>query len=317
MLSGRIFVTGGAGFLARGLYRRSQREHWPCTWTAFSRDDGKHVALQRQYPEVRCIRGDVAGDRDYLKAAIAGHDTVIHAAAVKYVDRAEFAVADTLRVNVHGSENVAYAALHAGIATVVGISTDKACRPVNLYGATKMAMERLFAEANDWGDTRFQLVRYGNVVGSTGSVIPMFKRQLEETGKVRVTNPAMTRFWMSVDEAIDVILLAVNHAQRGAVVVPSVRAMSMANLVSAVGAMRDQIEVIGERPGEKRHENLVHFEESVRVKRCWLEPNQHFELLPVGSPQVTEEPFTIVSNQPHEWVEPDEMRAMIADAEGV
>lgn len=285
MLEGRIFVTGAAGFLGRALLRRAEREDWPCTFTGFSRDDAKHVAVMRRFPHIRFIRGDVGcTPLDLLAAAMRGHDLVIHAAAVKYVDLAETNVFDTVRVNVHGSENVALAAIAAGVPQVVGISTDKAAKPVNIYGATKMAMERLFVEADRMGtDTRFALCRYGNVVGSTGSVIPKFKEQLARTGEVLVTNPDMTRFWMGVEEAIDVIVLAATMASRGSTVIPIPKAATIMQVVhAAVGV--EHVRIVGTRPGEKLHEDLLGEEESVRAVRRDLEGLSFYELQPPGEP---------------------------------
>ncbi len=311
-LEGKVFVTGGTGFLARGHYRRARREMWPCTFTAFSRDDGKQAALQAQYPEVRCVRGDVAGDIDYLTAAMTGHDTVIHAAAAKYVDRSEFAAFDTVRVNVQGSINVMHAAIRAGVRRVVGISTDKACAAVSVYGMTKAVMERVFSEASANGRTVFTCVRYGNVVGSTGSVIPLFRRQYAEAGEVQVTNPQMTRFWLSVDQAIDLVLLALSdRVHPGAIVVPYAAAMTLEQLVAAV-CPDATVKIIGERAGERRDERLIHFEESVRVQRH----SDFFEVLPVGN-RAGEAPFTLSSNTPQQWLTVEEMQALILDSESV
>lgn len=309
-LSGRILITGGTGFLARGIYRRALRENWNAEFTCFSRDDGKHVGIERRFPNVRCIKGDVAADVAHLASSMRGHDTVIHAAAVKYVDRAEFAARETKRVNIDGSQNVMDAAIRAGVGMVVGISTDKACAPVNIYGMSKAVMERMFSEASIPG-TSFRLVRYGNVVGSTGSVIPLFRDQLARTGKVSVTNPNMTRFWMGVDEAIDLIQIAAGDLTDGAIAVPYVKAMRLGDVIlAAMGEV--PTDIVGERAGEKRHEELVHFEESVRVRQH----RDFFELMPVGNVQNVET-FTLTSANPHHWMEQETMRALIADAETV
>lgn len=320
MLSGRVFVTGGAGFLARGLYRRAERENWPCEFTAFSRDDAKHVALMKRFPMVRCVRGDVSGHRDFLTAAMMGHETVIHAAAVKYVDLAETNVLDTVKVNVYGSENVAWAAIRAGVSRCIGISTDKACQPVNVYGMTKAVMERIFIEAGRvQTETDFTLCRYGNVVGSTGSVIPKFKEQLARDGVVSVTNPDMTRFWMSVDEAVDVIILA-SQTHPGSTVIPLPKAMTLLDVVhAALGSDFTKVRIVGVRPGEKMHEDLLHEQESVRARLVGLSgdwPDRHYELRPPGE-ILHAEPFSLPSSNPHAWLSAAEMAALIADAETV
>ncbi len=318
MLEGRILMTGGAGFLGRAMVRRALREEWPCSFTVLSRDDRKHVAMMARYADVRCIRADIAcTPLELLAAAFRGHDLVVHMGAVKYVDLAETNVFDTVRVNVHGSENVALAAIAAGVPQVVGISTDKAAKPVNIYGATKMAMERLFIEADRMGtDTRFTLCRYGNVVGSTGSVIPKFKEQLARTGEVLVTDPDMTRFWMGVEEAIDVIVLAAAIAQRGSTVIPIPKAATIMQVVhAAVGV--DHARIIGVRPGEKRHEDLLGEEESVRAVRRDLEGLSFYELRPPGEPG-DGRVFRLTSEDPEGGLmKAAELAELIRDAEAV
>lgn len=312
MLQGRIFVTGGAGFLARALYRRATRENWPATFTCFSRDDAKHVALRRRYPNIHCIRGDVAGDRDVLAGAMRGHELVIHAAAVKYVDLAETAVFDTVRVNVHGSENVAMAAISAQVRRVIGISTDKAALPVNVYGMTKAVMERILVEADRLEtETEFTVCRYGNVVGSTGSVIPMFKRQYQESGQVTVTDPAMTRFWMAADAAIDTIIEAA-RCKRGSTVIPVPQAASMRTVLEACGIPTTMARVVGLRPGEKIHELLIHEQESVR---CYQNGYGYWELRPPGEVHGKQQ-FSLSSENAISLTA-EELAAFIADSEGI
>jgi len=308
-LDGKILITGGAGFLGRGILRLAHQENWPCSFTVYSRDEHKHQELYRRWPDVNCVLGDIR-DRDRLEAVMTGHETVIHAAAMKYVPEGEQNVAEAIAVNLHGSETVATAAWRAGVDTVVGISTDKAVRPVNVYGATKMLDERLFSEASRWGRTRFISVRYGNVVGSTGSVIPLFQRQLAEQGKVLLTDPLMTRFWLSIDEAVNLICWAIAELPSGSVGIPKCGAMKMGDLAKAIAG--DAIEVVGARPGEKQHEELVQFEESGRIR----ERGDYFELLPTGSPAEGEQ-WTYASHSPARWITVSEMQEMIIDAQDV
>lgn len=316
-LTGRVFITGGAGFLARAIYRRAEAEGWDAEFTCFSRDDSKHVQLQRKFPNVNCIRGDVAGDPDLLAAAMRGHDLVIHAAAVKYVDLAETNVFDTIRVNVHGSEQVANAAERAGVGRVIAISTDKACAPANLYGATKMVMERIMIEADRRaGGTRFVNVRYGNVVGSTGSVIPKLREQARLTGEITITDPAMTRFWMAADAAVDTILRAVS-AIPGETVIPAPKAMKMEQVVAAIGIFPSpRVVTIGLRPGEKLHEQLITFEESVRT---YHDPEGPFWMLRApGLRGAPAPPPGMHSAAPEGgWMGFEEMERLIADAETI
>ena len=356
-LSGRVLITGGSGFLGRAILRRAARENWPARFTIYSRDETKQWELKHRYPNANCLLGDVARDLPRLIAAMAGHDTVIHAAAVKYIPEAEKNVFETVEVNVTGSLNVALAAHAAGVAMVVGISTDKACAPLNLYGATKMVMERAFAEANRLGPTRYVTVRYGNVVGSTGSVIPLFRRQLGESGRISVTDPRMTRFWLGVDQAIDLILWAAEGAGvfPGHTFIDACPAMSIVELAGAVYARwcadqgrevdaRMPIDFVGIRPGEKLTEQLFNEQEAPRIMRAGLSSeSEGFILAPatalVSSPmQITPDQITRAraglsdysqpimistvdegysSGSPSRWLSVEEMIELMRDAEGV
>ncbi len=310
----KVLVTGGAGFLGRGILRRIERGGLDWEVTVYSRDETKQDECRRRYPFARYILGDVR-DFDRLRTAMMGHDIVIHAAAMKYIPEAEVNAAECVNVNVGGTQAVMRAADAAGIRRVVGISTDKAVQPVNVYGMSKAIMERLFADTAQFvGGPDFVCVRYGNVVGSTGSVIPLFRRQFEELGKVRITNPGMTRFWMSTDEAIDLIVLGLECARPGAVVVPQARAMTILDVAKAATNDGVEVEIIGERPGEKLHEMLIHHAESVRAV---IEHDPfHFQLLPPGQ-RVGDEAFTLASHTPNSFMAVDEMRELIADAEGI
>lgn len=329
-------MTGGAGFLGRALWRRAAAEGWDIEGYALSRDDAKHARLQARYPWVRCILGDVAAmPHDELRALFTGFDVVIHAAASKYVDRAETAAADTIRTNIDGSRNVLDAALAARVPDIVAISTDKACAPTSTYGITKAAMERLWQGAPSLS-TRVRVVRYGNVVGSTGSVLPLFMEMARKHGPIPLTDPLMTRFWMSADQAIDTVLYALDAAPHGHLVVPRMAALDMKNLVRMVlgydemGELPDQalplserrVFIRGVRPGEKRHESLVHEYESLRTI-TWPERNplwgdaDYVVIAPPGSP-ATHEPYSIVSSEPPGgWIGLRELRAIVEDAEAI
>lgn len=322
----RVFVTGGAGFIARALYRRAEREGWPWQFTCYSRSDEKHRALQRLYPDVGIVRGDITTpDIEHLAAAMRGHDIVIHAAATKYVDRSEFAALDTIRVNTMGSMNVMEAAFLADVEAVIGISTDKAVAPVNIYGASKMAMERVFQDyAFLTGAPHIALVRYGNVIGSTGSVIPLFKHQLAELGSVTITNPDMTRFWMAADEAVDTIMHALHDVAQGSIALPAnPRAMRIIDVAHAAVGMNnvDKIVTVGTRPGEKEHEALIHEAESLRAlvhDEDGPESSFWWELFPPGHENVFDEAFTITSDAaPGGEMSAAEMAGLIEDAEGI
>ena len=315
----KALVTGGAGFLGRGILRRWSRGDLP-DWeglTVLSRDETKQDEARKRYPDAHFVLGDIR-DTERLALVASGHDIILHGGAVKYVPDAELNPQETVSVNVHGSESVILAACKANVRRVVGISSDKAVLCVNVYGATKMVMERLFSDRNLIAAQRrnpdslpaFTCVRYGNVVGSTGSVIPLFARQYAETGRVQITDEHMTRFWMSVDQAIDTILLAL-EATPGAVVVPYASAMTILDVARAATVDDVPYDVSGVRPGEKMHEKLVHHEESVRAWR----KETHIELLPVGFAEgvPSQEAFTVSSQYVH-GLTVAEMRAMIADA---
>jgi UDP-N-acetylglucosamine 4,6-dehydratase len=258
-----IFVTGGAGFLGRAILRDARTRHPDWRFTIYSRDEGKQAPVRAEFPEHNFILGDVR-DLDHLTTAIMGHDMVIHAAAFKYVPQAETQVGQAVLVNVTGSQNVATAAMRARVERVVGISTDKACRAINVYGLTKRVMERLFQEADGITDTRFTSVRYGNVIGSTGSVIPFFLRQAKE-GRITLTNPDMTRFWLSVEEAVDLVFRALDQTHGGTILVPRIAATDMETVAKAcarvAGNPKVKYDTIGHRHGEKVHEDLLAPEE--------------------------------------------------------
>ena len=275
-LQGNIIITGGAGFLARAIVRRATRENWNCAFTILSRDTVKHHAMRVEFPKCRYIIGDIC-DLNGLSKAFAGHDIVIHAAAQKHIPEGERDVKETIRVNVEGSENVCKAAIAAQIDKVIGISTDKVCHPVNVYGASKMMMERLFQEYDRMGLTQFHLVRYGNVLSSTGSVLTVWQKMLEQDGFVTATSPHMSRFWMTVEQAVDAILLSLSEPH-GTITVPKVKALDMATF--AQYTMPDaRFEYSGLRPGEKLHEELITIEERdyTSIDRS------HFRLWPIGN----------------------------------
>lgn len=309
-----VLVTGGAGFAARALYRRAEREGWAWRFTAFSRDDAKHAALQARFPHVRTVRGDVRSHIAHLSGVMAGHDLVIHMAANKYVDRSEFSVFDTISVNVEGSRNVALAAMAARVRHVVGLSTDKACEPANVYGMTKALMERLFLEAdraavpNHPAYTRFSLVRYGNVVGSTGSVATLFEKMAAQGGPVRITDPTMTRFWMAADEAVSAILRSLELP--GSVFIPAMSAMTIADVAAAV-APGVEAEIVGPRPGEKHDEYLLSEPERTRSRASHFGGVVLREQAEGGTPY----PSTICSaDPPLGFMSPTEFAAVYVDA---
>lgn len=257
-----IFVTGGAGTLGRAIARRRKQEGWKGKLTVYSRDEHKHAYMRRFYPDVNYIQGDIR-NLETMKLAMVGHDVVIHAGACKVIPVSEFQSLDTIDINVYGSQNVCIAARETGVEHVLGISTDKACHAANAYGASKYLMEKVFQEYARVNDHRtvFHLVRYGNVLESTGSVVDAWKRALYNAEPIRITDPNMTRFWLSPSQAVDYVLRALEFTS-GEIYIPQMPALSIGKLMEyTLGEEGYQTQQIPLRPGEKIHETLLTCEE--------------------------------------------------------
>lgn len=260
MLSGQILLTGGAGTLGNAIIRRATEEKWDCKITIYSRDPMKHHKIKNQYPNVDAIVGDI---RDFttLSNAMTGKDYVLHLAANKHIPECEYYPVDTYDNNVGGSLNVCIAALQLRTPHVLGISTDKACHPANAYGTSKMMMERIFHEYSRFGSqTSFHLLRYGNVVESTGSVLEVWQRAVAEGKPINITDPRMTRFWLSPQQAVDLVIGALN-LESGMTLIPKAKALSIQKLADYTLPNEFKINVIDLRPGEKMHETLLTNEE--------------------------------------------------------
>lgn len=253
-LEGNILVTGGSGTLGHAIVRAALAEHWNATLTIYSRSELRQAQMRTKYPHLRYVLGDVR-DYDRLAAAIAGHDTVIHAAAVKRIPEAEAQPENCYAVNVVGSANVARACQQHGVKLAIGISTDKACKAITTYGASKLMMEGLWKAQSD-RITRFVAVRYGNVVASNGSVIPIWRDQAAQKLPLAVTDPEMTRFWMAPSEAVRLIVDAA-YLPPGSILVPKMAALSIGQLARIV-APGATLQTVGLRSIEKYHEDLVH-----------------------------------------------------------
>jgi UDP-N-acetylglucosamine 4,6-dehydratase/5-epimerase len=263
-----ILITGGTGSFGTAFVKTVLAHAQPKKVIVFSRDEQKHHAMQKLVGDarVRYFVGDVR-DQSRLRLALRGVDFVVHAAAMKHVDLCEYNPLEAIHTNVTGTVNLIQAALDTGVAKVVGVSTDKAVAPVNLYGATKLCMEKLLSAANSYsGDlsTRFCAVRYGNVMGSTGSVIPLFLKQREQ-GRITITDARMTRFWIEMEDAVQLVFKALNLMQGGEIFIPKLQAATVTQVAEtlAPGVPRD---VIGIRPGEKLHECLMGPEECRRAR---------------------------------------------------
>jgi UDP-N-acetylglucosamine 4,6-dehydratase len=259
-----ILLTGGTGSFGNAFVRRVT-EQWPtAVIRVYSRDELKQSEMQAKYGDrqLRWLIGDIR-DRGRMTRAAQGADLIIHAAAMKQVPACEYNPFEAVRTNVLGAQHVVDAAIDARVPKVVNLSTDKAVNPVNLYGATKLSGEKIVVQGNAYAaqsETRLSCVRYGNVVGSRGSVVPLFKKQKEE-GRLTITDERMTRFWITLDQAVDLVLYAVEHMVGGEIFIPKIPSMRVTDLAEAM-APGEPVEVIGIRPGEKLHELLLTSDES-------------------------------------------------------
>jgi UDP-N-acetylglucosamine 4,6-dehydratase/5-epimerase len=260
-LTGSILITGGSGTLGQAIVRAAATEHWDCTFTIYSRSELRQAQMRARYPHCRYILGDVR-DYDRLAAAVAGHDLVIHAAAMKRVDDCELHPTECYQTNVAGSLNVIRACVQQQVTRCVGIGTDKQVRAETVYGASKLLMAGLFAAA-DYGVTTFTLARYGNVVASNGSVIPLWRKQAREGRPLTITDRRCTRFWMAESEAVATIVRATELGD-GETVVPCMGALSLEDMARMIVDDPDLIE-IGRRGTEKLHEDLIHEDEDAML----------------------------------------------------
>ncbi len=265
MLNGQsILVTGGSGSFGRRFVETVLRHASPRRVIVFSRDEFKQYEMQQQLgPEwastLRFFIGDVR-DRERLELAMREVDVCVHAAALKHVPAAEYNPMECIHTNVYGAENVVRAALNTGVKRVIALSTDKAANPVNLYGASKLASDKIFIAANNLSGslgTRFSVVRYGNVVGSRGSVIPLFRRMIAEGAEsLPITDERMTRFWITLQHGVDFVVSSVAMMQGGEIFVPKIPSMRLADLARAMAPHLPH-RLVGIRPGEKLHEVMI------------------------------------------------------------
>lgn len=268
-----VLITGGTGYLGRALTSEILK-HKPASIRVFSRDEFKHHLIQEKFKEhwdvVKSLVGDV---RDYerVERAMKGCDIVIHAAALKRIDMIEYNVEESIKTNIIGTMNIVRAALKNNVEKAVFVSTDKACSPVNTYGACKFVSERIFIESNfskGKARTAFSCVRYGNVANSTGSMIPFFLDQINNNKEITLTDPKMTRFLITDRQAVDLVLKAIEYGEGGEVFVPRIPAFRIVDLIKHLkekNGSNAKIKIIGLRPGEKIHEQMVNFSESPRT----------------------------------------------------
>jgi UDP-N-acetylglucosamine 4,6-dehydratase/5-epimerase len=282
MLNGKtLLITGGTGSFGKKFTEIVLSLYQPKKLIIFSRDELKQYEMHEQFGEDRydCIRyfiGDVR-DRERLNRAFDGVDIVVHAAALKQVPAAEYNPLEAVKTNVLGAANVIDAAIDRNVKKVIALSTDKAANPVNLYGATKLCSDKLFIAANNYSGshgTRFSIVRYGNVMGSRGSVVPFFLK-LKSTGVLPVTDPRMTRFWITLDQGVKFVLDCLERMAGGEIFVPKIPSMKILDLARAIGP-ECEIKSVGIRPGEKLHEVMVPEDDA----RHTLEFDRYFVIIP-------------------------------------
>ena len=275
-----ILITGGTGSFGQRCVRTLVDKFSPRKIIIYSRDELKQFNMQQTHSH-KCMRyfiGDVR-DKERISQVMDSVDYVIHAAALKQVPAAEYNPMECIKTNVHGAENVIKASITNGVKKVIALSTDKAANPINLYGATKLASDKLFVAANNMASgkqTRFSVVRYGNVVGSRGSVVPLFKKIISEGGKsLPITHPEMTRFWITLDQGVDFVIENFLRMHGGEVFVPKIPSVRISDLARAIGPDLDT-DIIGIRPGEKLHEIMCPIDDS----HLTLEFKNHYVIKP-------------------------------------
>ncbi len=325
MFNGKtILVTGGTGSFGKKFIQIVLQNYKPEKLIVFSRDELKQFEMSqlyniKKYPCIRYFLGDVR-DKERLMRAFRDVDYVVHAAALKQVPAAEYNPAEFIKTNIMGAMNVIDAALATNVKKVVALSTDKACNPINLYGATKLCSDKLFVAANVYRNLNqeklFSVVRYGNVVGSRGSVVPFFKERAK-TGVLPITDERMTRFWITLDQAVHFVLKVFELAKGGEIFVPKIPSMKITDLATAIGPNCKQ-KVVGIRPGEKIHETLIGEDEgryTVEYNECYvIRQNYSLEetnMVNVNGGRPCSEGFTYDSKNNQELISIEALRNLI------
>ncbi len=324
-----VLVTGGTGSFGKKFIDIMLKEYHPCKLIVFSRDELKQHEMRAagfDHPSLRYFIGDVR-DQPRLRRAFDGVDIVVHTAALKQVPACEYNPMEAIKTNILGSSNVIDAALDAGVEKVLALSTDKAVNPVNLYGATKLAAEKLVIQSNYYAgdkETRLSCTRYGNVVGSRGSVVPVFIKQ-RNNGGITITDERMTRFWISLEQGARFVIRCIEQMHGGEVFVPKIPSMAIMDLARAI-APDSKVHLTGIRPGEKLHEVLISEDEA----RTTVELEDMFVVMPAMSLPIRSRPlgrdweslgnslpdgFRYASNTNPQWLSVEQIQKMVAPIE--
>jgi len=329
MFDGRsVLVTGGSGSFGQRFVETVMRHAKPRRVIIFSRDEFKQYEMQQRMPAewastLRFFIGDVR-DRERLELAMRNVDFCVHAAALKHVPAAEYNPMECIHTNVYGAENVVRAALAMGVRRVIALSTDKAANPINLYGASKLASDKIFIAANNLSgalDTRFSVVRYGNVVGSRGSVVPLFRKMIAQgTDHLPITDARMTRFWITLQHGVDFVLSCFSMMLGGEIFVPKIPSMRMTELAQAM-APDLPLKMVGIRPGEKLHEVMITEDDSRQTyeltDRFVIEPAfafwQHAPYERLNARPVPDG-FRYASDSNNDWLDGERLRTLLAEA---
>ncbi len=322
-LNGKIiFITGGTGSFGHAFVQHVLEHFEPKKLIVFSRDEMKQYEMAHRFseinhPSMRYFIGDVR-DADRLEMALRGVDILVHAAALKHVPAAEYNPFECIRTNVIGAENVVKAAIRCRVPKVIALSTDKAANPINLYGASKLAADKIFVAANNLSadQARFSVVRYGNVIGSRGSVVPLYRRLLEEGAtSLPVTDERMTRFWITLKQGVNFVLSSLSMMQGGEIFVPKIPSMSIVDLAAALAPDSD-IHFVGIRPGEKLHEVMI-TEDDARSAcelpdRYIIKPTlQLWHAKPSIAVEMVPEGFCYASDSNTEWLDAASLTSML------
>jgi|TARA_B100001971_G_scaffold146991_1_gene136008 UDP-N-acetylglucosamine 4,6-dehydratase len=324
-----VLVTGGTGSFGRHFVKTVLAQHRPKRLIVFSRDEAKQHDMAQDFTEeerkiLRFFIGDVR-DCNRLEMAMREIDIVIHAAALKQVPAAEYNPFECIKTNVHGAENVVQAAIRTGVKQVMALSTDKAASPVNLYGASKLASDKIFVAANNLSGsvgTRFSVVRYGNVLGSRGSVVPFYQKLIaEDAASLPITDPRMTRFWITMDQGVRFVLSCLSMMRGGEIFIPKIPSMKVVDLATALAPDLPQ-EVVGVRPGEKLHEVMITEDDAVSTvelsDRYVIEPAISLfdrERQATDGSKPVAEGFRYASNTNEDWLDAETMCELIAHME--